>query len=1702
MKKVLILGMIFLVGLLVICGMGMYNFAAMGEAASENPWSLGVVFYDSTVNGGLTPLTDIEWDASDGSYQTGQTRVITMQITYRNTAMEQDYEPGDLSISIPNLVYNSLGSYANKPNWLVNKIIVGANDSTHVGYDWDFVTASNPSVGQKDFTFKNAEAMEAGSNFEGSIQIVYEIQPNTENPEKYEDSCTHGYTYAGHAVLEAGEDQDPVVSNEIILDYTRTYEHPWKRAEHRIDKSAEQVKNPGELGGEGAEDYYWVKYTFTYDEPSTADRYPWIFARNYYVSDYFPGSCLVYNRQGEQMTPSEDGEYIIRENDNSGSYVYVSQWQTSAYRNRTKVCYVAYPKSEYNQENGNLQISNAASLWGTYADRDEPEQLADDTVDLNLNEYEFQYPPGHYDIYKGKDNTQMRYQNIVSEGIDRQYNYTTWRIKPTAGYSGRKMDVEFGDDVLYYLNDENTYVRIRDEDYCFRRITLSTSGSSDTTGYWVNESGTEIPRGKYDVELYVRYAGSSSYTLYDTFKNREKGTWNFSKEDKVVGYYFVIKDMTESLNPSSNSSNFSTGLTEFYMQDIPQSGTLYNFDYIKVYLDDGTGEKHYVNEPGLDSYATYATQADIAAFDQETYGEYRMRDRNSNNWIFYQPTLFAQHSIGKDVSAITQNELLECFNGIYTIRPRIYTVTQFQQQYQEFYRPQDQVSFIGAYDLLPKGVELDCTAEDILQSYVLSYDSKLMIFDSDFQPVSEEKLRSVIQERLDVRVTHNWNGTGRTHIAIRCNLEDYPIYVFTRGNAWTPFYLSFNVPFIITYDSYLEYGNTYVNRAYCEALYQDNRRCISYSGSNSDNGSTDREEMDINESGKIEDQFSRYSRQITITSVVSTHQSLEKTVMTPETGRYVSRQANAEVGGEYSYRIRVRTGRADVTNLIVYDNVERYIRTDDGFTATSGENEYWQGSLLRVDTSHPESKGYTVRVWWSGSEQPGKPGEDDSWQLYTDSTDNSSVRTLAFEYLDSEGNPAVLPAESTSYLYLRMKAPSVGYETKLAYNGSYSDWTALDSFGNPVDFITGINSNIVRVSLTDTTTLSVRKNWLGDGETQRPESISVQLLCNETAYGSAAELNADNEWKYTFADLPKYNDNGELYKYTVQETPVQGYYCYPVQEGEQVTLTNVPATSVSVRKIWIDNNNHYETRPEQIVFQLCQTVNGVTTEVEGKTVTLEGDGEEWTGAVSGLPALTAHGDAITYSFIEKNVPRGYAAEVSGDGLTITNTATGKVSVPVSKKWIGAAAESITVELLADGVKTAEAVLTAEGGWEYTFADLEQFSNGVEIEYTIREVGIDGYMSEISGDPDGYIITNINQETVDIPVEKRWIGPKVSNVTVLLLADGVEKETAILNEENQWKYTFEKLRKYDSQSGNEIAYTIKEAEVDAYESEVSGTAAEGFVITNTNLETVEVTGTKTWEDNGLSHDNAAEIELTLQRTTGKSDALPEDVEAIPSWEGDRYTFKELPKYDAEGYEYEYIVSERQVNGYGIPEQNGYDFINRLVTPTPTPEPTPEPSPEPTPEPTPETTAPPKNTFHFYFTKEWIGGNEGEIDFTFYLPDGTPYRHKFHRKKINDSTWMYECWLSRGGDYYVIEKPIDGYQVKYINPDTHPDATDRCYNGGNIVNYKVPKTGDDTAFETIIAISCISGVLLILLFAWIWKRDHRKTDDDENNINMDE
>ncbi|MBS4967402.1 MAG: hypothetical protein KHZ73_00865 [Lachnospiraceae bacterium] len=133
------------------------------DSEGTDNWELSTVFYDSTVDNGKTPLTSISWDASDGSYLDGTSRIITVQINYKNTNALTTYHPGELEISIPNLVYNT-NAYK-KPSWddvaqWNSNITISANYGTNINYDWDFITGSSPTSDQSVFNMVNTKTIE------------------------------------------------------------------------------------------------------------------------------------------------------------------------------------------------------------------------------------------------------------------------------------------------------------------------------------------------------------------------------------------------------------------------------------------------------------------------------------------------------------------------------------------------------------------------------------------------------------------------------------------------------------------------------------------------------------------------------------------------------------------------------------------------------------------------------------------------------------------------------------------------------------------------------------------------------------------------------------------------------------------------------------------------------------------------------------------------------------------------------------------------------------------------------------------------------------------------------------------------------------------------------------------------------------------------------------------------------------------------------------------------------------------------------------------------------------------------------------------------------------------------------------------------------------------------------------------------------
>ena len=338
-----------------------------------------------------------------------------------------------------------------------------------------------------------------------------------------------------------------------------------------------------------------------------------------------------------------------------------------------------------------------------------------------------------------------------------------------------------------------------------------------------------------------------------------------------------------------------------------------------------------------------------------------------------------------------------------------------------------------------------------------------------------------------------------------------------------------------------------------------------------------------------------------------------------------------------------------------------------------------------------------------------------------------------------------------------------------------------------------------------------------------------------------------------------------------------------------------------------------------------------------------------------------------YKVKEKTAPKGY--ELGTDEYTLQVTPTGgaiqtitnkpiKTSVPVTKIWVGPKAGPITVHLLADGTDTGKTLtLNEAGNWKGSFDGLRKYkTDGTEIVYTVKEDDVANYTNAITGDiASGFTITNTNTEKVDVPVKKEWVGPKAGPVTVHLLADGVDTgKTVILSDANSWTDTFSGLDKYKA-DGTAIVYTVKEDDVANYTNAITSDATTGFTITNTNTEKVSVSGTKTWNDNN-NQDGKRPVSITvnLLKNGTKVDSKTVTPDVSGAW---TYSFSGLDKYNADGTEITYTVSEDPVDGY-TSTVTGTNITNSY---------------------TPETTV-------VKVTKAWVGPKAGPVT-VHLLADGT-------------------------------------------------------------------------------------------------------------------
>ncbi|AQA07817.1 Cna B-type domain-containing protein [Streptococcus oralis] len=303
-----------------------------------------------------------------------------------------------------------------------------------------------------------------------------------------------------------------------------------------------------------------------------------------------------------------------------------------------------------------------------------------------------------------------------------------------------------------------------------------------------------------------------------------------------------------------------------------------------------------------------------------------------------------------------------------------------------------------------------------------------------------------------------------------------------------------------------------------------------------------------------------------------------------------------------------------------------------------------------------------------------------------------------------------------------------------------------------------------------------------------------------------------------------------------------------------------------------------------------------------------------------------------------------------DEKAFENTYTpAKTEVSVKKVWKdvnnqdGKRPSSVTVKLLADGQDTGKTLeLTEANGWAGSFKDLDADKGGTPIKYTVVEVTVAGYTSEITGDAaSGFTITNsYSPETVDVKATKNWDdannqdSKRPTKITINLLADGekVASKEVQAAADGTWTATFEKLAKY--KAGKEIKYTVTEEAVAEYEATITD-----FTITNKYApKEIDYKVTKVWKDaNNQDGKRPESVTVQLYKKVGNADPVAVEGKKLTLTAKDKTddntwvaSFTNLPQYEA-GKEITYSIKEVDVPA-------GYEasVTGQVVTNTHTPE----------------------------------------------------------------------------------------------------------------------------------------------------------------------
>lgn len=573
----------------------------------------------------------------------------------------------------------------------------------------------------------------------------------------------------------------------------------------------------------------------------------------------------------------------------------------------------------------------------------------------------------------------------------------------------------------------------------------------------------------------------------------------------------------------------------------------------------------------------------------------------------------------------------------------------------------------------------------------------------------------------------------------------------------------------------------------------------------------------------------------------------------------------------------------------------------NGFTGTISEPELdkkWDKVgkhyiITLTNTEDPDKKSARLQVEKQVFASESNPDEEFTFTVYLGASGPFAYRVWESNHKLSDLMPIYEETSESPYISkfeISLKAGQMFIIDGIPVGTLYA---VKEDTGKYLSYIDGVlnedaeihghiesGDNSIVYMNTEKTELKVKKVWddADDQDGLRANVITVELVKvveelidgelkkKDVLTGKTLDLNQENGWTATFANLPKFDVDGSKIEWKVAEINLDKYqYISKIEREEQtingkqevtfiITNSHTPETvNISGEKIWNDINNQDGKRPESIVVKLF--ANG--EEVSSKTVTAE-DGWKWT--FENLPKFYNHGTPIAYTFVETGIGEtGYSIteivhpnqDNAYQGKIVNTYSPEKVNRSVVKKWDdnenqdGKRFESIMVQLLADGSAVGDPlVLSEKNNWQDNWKDLPKYKDGKVIIYEVIETSELGpYISSVTYEEETRLFTVTNKYTPEVKTLKAtkvWedqnnqANLRPAGVEVQLMADGIPEGAAVtLNEGNQWSYEWKDLPV--NKNGKEIVYTVVENTViDKYSTTYAfNEETNMFTITNTH-----------------------------------------------------------------------------------------------------------------------------------------------------------------------------------------------------------------------------------------------------------------------------